>query len=187
MTTGSACCRPRSACWSSRAIAARDYRTGLPCCLGFRARLVDVLQRLERQHGRADVARLAVPDQLDLALVLEQDEAVLLRQRLALLDQRDQVALLGVAQFVGFFLRAMSGLLVFGETRSPGRRTTTACAARNPPDHIDEAVTRPALRPGSPRWRPRTIGAGAPSSAARPVPRGPWFRRSRPCRPSCGR
>ena len=43
------------------------------------ARLVDVLERLERQNGRADVAGLAVPDQLDLALVLEQEEAVFLR------------------------------------------------------------------------------------------------------------
>ncbi|MGH8863887.1 MAG: hypothetical protein ACREVZ_04495 [Burkholderiales bacterium] len=48
----------------------------------FPARLVHVLQRLERQHGGADLAALAVPDQFHLALVLEQDEAVLLRQRL---------------------------------------------------------------------------------------------------------
>jgi len=61
-------------------------------------RLVDVLQRLERQHRRAHVARLAVPHQLDLPLVLEQDEAVSLGQWPAGLDQRDQVALLGVGE-----------------------------------------------------------------------------------------
>jgi len=44
-------------------------------------RFVHMLQRLERQRGRAHVARLAVPHQLDLALVFEQDEAVLLGQR----------------------------------------------------------------------------------------------------------
>jgi hypothetical protein len=67
----------------------------------FVARLVDVLQGLEGQHGGADVAALAVPHQFHLAFVLEQDEAVFLRQGLALLDQRDEVALLGFAQVVG--------------------------------------------------------------------------------------
>jgi hypothetical protein len=37
-------------------------------------RLVDVLEGLEGQHRGRDLPRLAVPDQLDLALV--QDEAV---------------------------------------------------------------------------------------------------------------
>jgi len=59
-----------------------------------------VLQRLERQHGGADLAALAVPHQLHLALVLEQDEAILLRQRFSLLDEPDQVALLGVGEVV---------------------------------------------------------------------------------------
>jgi hypothetical protein len=38
--------------------------------------------------------RLAVPDELDLALVLEQDEAVLLWQWATLLDELGKVALL---------------------------------------------------------------------------------------------
>jgi len=62
-----------------------------------------MLQGLKGQHGGADVAVLAVPDQLHLPLVLEQDEAVLLRQGLALLDEGDQVALFGLGEFVGFF------------------------------------------------------------------------------------
>jgi hypothetical protein len=65
--------------------------------LGLGARLIDVLQRLERQHCSAHVARLAVPDQLHLAFILEKDEAVLFRQRFALLDQGNQVALFGFA------------------------------------------------------------------------------------------
>jgi hypothetical protein len=65
--------------------------------LGLGARLINVLQRLERQHRRAYVARLSVPDQFDLAFVLEKDEAVLFRQGFALLDQGNQVALFGFA------------------------------------------------------------------------------------------
>src|SRR5690606_714350 len=68
--------------------------------LGLLARLVHVFQRLEGQHGGADAGALAVPHQLNLALILEQQEAVFLRQGLAGLDQLDQVALLGVGQFV---------------------------------------------------------------------------------------
>jgi hypothetical protein len=59
-----------------------------------------VFQRLERQHRGADLAVLAVPHQLHLALVLEQDEAVFLRQRLAFLDELNQVALFGVGDVV---------------------------------------------------------------------------------------
>lgn len=69
------------------------------------ARLVHMLQALERQHGGAHIARLAVPDQLHLAPVLEQDEAVFLRQRFALLNEFDEVALFGVAQLVGAVAR----------------------------------------------------------------------------------
>ena len=89
-----------------------------PCVFGLGARLVDVLQRLERQHRSADVARLAVPDQLDFALVLEQDEAVFLRQGFALLDQGDQVALFGVGQVVRASSLGVpcSSLLVFAKS-----------------------------------------------------------------------
>ncbi len=68
----------------------------------FHPRLVDVFQRLEGQDGVADLAGFAVPDQLHLALVGEEHEAVFLRQRLALLDELDEDALLGVGKVVVF-------------------------------------------------------------------------------------
>ena len=64
--------------------------------------LVDVFESLKGQDGGADLAGLAVPDQLDLALVGEEQEAVFLRQRLALLDELDEDALLGVRKVVVF-------------------------------------------------------------------------------------
>ena len=74
----------------------RFRRNKLSLVALFLARLVDVLQRLKGQDCSADFAGFAVPHQFDFALVLEQQEAVLLRQRLASLDQLDQVALFGV-------------------------------------------------------------------------------------------
>jgi hypothetical protein len=65
-----------------------------------RARLVNVLQGLEWQHSCANISRLSIPDQLNLALVFEENEAVFFRLRLALLNQGYEVALLGIAQFV---------------------------------------------------------------------------------------
>lgn len=43
---------------------------------------------------------LAVPDEFDLALVFEQQEAVLLREVLALLDELGEIAAFGVGEFV---------------------------------------------------------------------------------------
>ena len=63
-------------------------------------RFVDVLERLEGKHHGGDLARLTVPDQLHLALVLKQHKAVLLGQRFAVGDQLAQVAFLGVGEFV---------------------------------------------------------------------------------------
>jgi hypothetical protein len=68
----------------------------------FLARFVDVFERLEGQDGGADLAGLAVPDQLHLALVREEHEAVFFRQRLALLDELDEIALLGLGKVVVF-------------------------------------------------------------------------------------
>ena len=65
---------------------------------------VNMFEGLERQDGGADFAGLAVPDQFHLALVGEEQEPVLLRQRLALLNELDEVALLGLGQFVGGFV-----------------------------------------------------------------------------------
>jgi hypothetical protein len=61
-----------------------------------------VLERLERQDGGADLAGLAIPDQLDLALVREEEEAVFLGQRLALLDELDEIAFFGLGKVVVF-------------------------------------------------------------------------------------
>ena len=60
-----------------------------------------MFEGLEGEDGGADFARLAVPDELDLAFVGEEEEAVFLRERLALLDELDEVALLGVGEVVG--------------------------------------------------------------------------------------
>jgi hypothetical protein len=61
-----------------------------------------VFERLEGQDGGADLAGLAVPDQLHLALVGEEHEAVFLWKRLALLDELDEIALLSLGKVVVF-------------------------------------------------------------------------------------
>ena len=63
--------------------------------------LVNVLEGLEGEDGGADFAGLAVPDEFDLTLVGEEEEAVFLGEGLALLDELDEVALLGVGEVVG--------------------------------------------------------------------------------------
>ena len=52
---------------------------------------------------------LAVPDQFHLALVVKQDEPVFFRERLALLDELDEIALVGVGQFVAVGIGACHG------------------------------------------------------------------------------
>jgi hypothetical protein len=54
-----------------------------------------MFQALEGQNGGANLAGLAVPDQFDLPFVGKEDEPVFLRERLALIDELDEVALLG--------------------------------------------------------------------------------------------
>ena len=75
---------------------------GLKSKTTFFAWLVDVLQRLEGQDGCADIAGFPVLHQLHLALVLEEHEAVALRQRLAGLDALDEIAFLGLSEVVVF-------------------------------------------------------------------------------------
>jgi hypothetical protein len=58
---------------------------------GFGARLVHVLDHLKRQHHIANLVRLAVPDQLHLALFLEKQKTVLLGQRPVRLDETDDL------------------------------------------------------------------------------------------------
>jgi hypothetical protein len=70
---------------------------------------VNVFEGLEREDGGADFAGLAVPDEFDLAFVGEEEEAVFLRERLALLDELDEVALLGVGQLIGVLMWAGHG------------------------------------------------------------------------------
>jgi hypothetical protein len=45
---------------------------------------------------------LPVPDEFDFAFICEEEETVFLRERLALLDQLDEVALFGVGEAVSF-------------------------------------------------------------------------------------
>jgi len=61
-----------------------------------------VFEGLERQDGCADFAGLAVPDQFDFAFVGEEEEAVFLRKRLALLDKLDEIPLFGIGEVVSF-------------------------------------------------------------------------------------
>ena len=57
-----------------------------------------MFEGLEGQDGGADLAGFPVPEQFHLALVLEQQEAVALGQRLALLDELDEVAALDLGE-----------------------------------------------------------------------------------------
>ena len=59
------------------------------------------IQGLKWQYPGADIAGFAIPHQFDFALVFEQDKAVFVGQRLAGLDQRNQVTLFGIAQIDG--------------------------------------------------------------------------------------
>ena len=74
---------------------------------------VDVFEGLEGQNGGADLAGFAVPDEFHLALVFEEQEAIALGQRLALLDELDDVAALGLGELVVGGIRAGHG----GESR----------------------------------------------------------------------
>ncbi len=82
---------------------------GLKSGTTFFARFVDVFEGLEGEDGGADLAGFAVPDEFHLALVLEEQEAVALGQRLALLDALDDVAALGLGELVVGGFRAGHG------------------------------------------------------------------------------
>ena len=75
--------------------------------------LVNVFEGLEGEDGGADFAGFAVPDEFDLAFVGEEEEAVFFRERLALLDELDEVALLGVGEVVVFGVEAGHGAGLF--------------------------------------------------------------------------
>ncbi len=62
------------------------------------ARLVDLFDGLKGENDVADLAGLAAPDQLHLALVAEEEKAVLLRQRLVRLEEADDFLLLLLTQ-----------------------------------------------------------------------------------------
>ena len=57
------------------------------------ARLVHLLDHLEGQDDARDLAALAVPDQFDLALILEQQKAVLVRQGFVRFQKADDLLL----------------------------------------------------------------------------------------------
>ena len=154
-------------------------RSALPRVAGsFLARFVDVFEGLERENGGADFAGLAVPDEFDLALVLEEEEAVFLRQRLALLDELDEVALFGVGEVVGVCLaRPWSTLLnqSWYSVKAGGqaRQRSWAGASRSRLVDEDESIGRSAFGlaggggVGAP-LRSRAIFCGR-SSSSRPL------------------
>jgi hypothetical protein len=57
------------------------------------ARFVHLLDHLEGQDDVADLVGLAVPDQFDLAFVLEEQETVLVGQRLVRFEEADDLLL----------------------------------------------------------------------------------------------
>ena len=71
-----------------------------------------MFEGLEGEDGGADFAGLAVPDEFDLALVGKKEEAVFLRQRFALVDELDEVALLGVGEVESFGVVAGHGIRI---------------------------------------------------------------------------
>ena len=83
-------------------LAAAGVEAKLVISASFLPGFVNVFQRLEWQNGRTDFASLAVPDEFNLAFVIEEEEAVFLRQRLPLINELDEVTLLGIRQFVTF-------------------------------------------------------------------------------------
>jgi len=68
----------------------------------FLLRLVNVFEGLEGEGGGADFVGLAALNEFDFTFVGEEEEAVFLRERLALLDELDEVALFGVGEVVSF-------------------------------------------------------------------------------------
>lgn len=64
----------------------------------FGARLIHLFDDLEGQDDTADLAGLTVPDKFHLALVLEEQETKLVRQRLVGLDVSDDLLLLLFSQ-----------------------------------------------------------------------------------------
>ncbi len=62
-------------------------------------RLVDLLDHLKGKHDVAHLVRLAVPDQLHLALVVEEEKTIFVRQRLSRLHEFYDFALFGVGEF----------------------------------------------------------------------------------------
>ncbi len=71
----------------------------------FGARLVHLLNHLKRQDDVADLAALTVPDQFHFALVLEEQETKLVRQRFVRLQKTDDLLLFLFSQsWHGVFL-----------------------------------------------------------------------------------
>ena len=76
-----------------------------------------MFEGLEGEDGGADFAGFAIPDELDFAFVGEEDEAIFFGEGLALLDEFDEVALVGIGEIVG---TAPAGVGRFGGWRRGG-------------------------------------------------------------------
>jgi hypothetical protein len=61
---------------------------------------VNVFERLKRKNGGADFAGFAAPHEFNFTLIIKEQEAIFFRQRLSLVDQLDEIALLRVAELV---------------------------------------------------------------------------------------
>ena len=87
---------------------------------------------LEGEHSRADLARLAVPDKLHFPFVLEEQEAVLLGQCLAFVDELDEVSFLGIRELVPpQRVGGSCSRLVLRRSQSPERPSFRVGAARS--------------------------------------------------------
>ena len=81
---------------AAAAVEVEEAKLQLRVLLG--PRLVDLLDYLKGQDDIADLVGLAVPDQLDLALALEEQEAVLVRQFPVRFEVADDLLFFRVAQ-----------------------------------------------------------------------------------------
>ena len=111
--------------------------------------LIDLFDRLKRQHNVGSLMRFAGPDQLSLTRLLEQGEAVLVRQRLAGVEQRLDLIFLLIRE-----LHLSPVLIAHDRAESPAlpqRRKTLRALVE--PGLVRRFEDQRAGRPKSPWWR----------------------------------